>query len=361
MNSEEKKNREEIKKEILALPANPHGRLILSPRLGKTSLVISLIKRDKPKSILWVTPLAELAEFGIKDEFKLWKAIKFLPALTTTTWASLHNITGKYDLIVLDEEQHITENNSVNLLNGTLSYGNIISMTGTPTKSFEKNILYSKLNLDILYYIPINTASEMEILSDYEINVLKFPLSTKKDTPVQTKTTTFYTSELAQYNYYSSQLNTKMGALWRMRVIAKSETKKRVVKNLLKTLQGKKLIFAPYIDIAEQISKNVYHGKSPNNKAFLDFLTQKSDELCLVNKGGTGVTYTNVHNLIIMQADSDTNGLTTQKIMRCLLKDGVKPTIWILCHENTQDEVWVNQVLKNFNSNKIKIINTHGN
>lgn len=353
--------REEVKKEILSLLPNPHGRFLLAPRLGKTSIVISIIKRDKPQKILWVTPMAELAEIGIKNEFITWKAAKYLKNLTTTTWASLHTIEGYYDTIILDEEQHITEANIVNLLNGKLKYGNIISMTGTPTKSSQKKLLYEALKLPILYCVTINAASDMDILSDYEINVLRFPLSTKKDILVKTKSSSFYTSELSQYLYYSSQLDSKFGGLWRMRGLAKSESKKRVAKTLLRTLTGRKLIFAPYIDVAEELSSKVFHGKSTDDSAFRNFIKNQSDELCLVNKGGTGVTYENVNHVIIIQADSDTNGLTTQKIMRCLLKDGTKATIWILCHADTQDEIWVNSVLENFNKNKIKIINTYGN
>lgn len=111
-----KDGREEVKKEILSLPPNLHGRLLLAPRLGKTSIVISLIKRDKPKKILWVTPLAELAEKVIPQELITWKALKYLKNLQTVTWASLHTIEGEYDTIILDEEQHITENNIVNFL-----------------------------------------------------------------------------------------------------------------------------------------------------------------------------------------------------------------------------------------------------
>lgn len=356
-----KDGREEVKKEILSLPPNLHGRLLLAPRLGKTSIVISLIKRDKPKKILWVTPLAELAEKVIPQEFITWKALKYLKNLQTVTWASLHTIEGEYDTIILDEEQHITENNIVNFLNGKITYRNIISMTGTPSKDNYKRQLYNLLKLPILYCVDINLASDLDILSDYEINVLQFPLSTKKDIVVKTKHSSFYTSEKAQYDYYSTKLDTQFGGLWRRRGLASTNTKKRVVQNLLKQISGRVLIFAPYIEIAEEISDKVYHGKSNNKKHFTDFIEKKSNELCLVNKGGTGVTYEDINHLIVVQADSDKNGLTTQKIMRCLLKDGTKPTIWILCHENTQDEVWVDSTLENFKQEKIKFIKTYGN
>ena len=71
-----------IQKEIVdLLDPKPHGRLLLAPRLGKTKLVIDIIKKNKPELILWVTPMPHLAEVEIPEEFETWKAKKFLPKL----------------------------------------------------------------------------------------------------------------------------------------------------------------------------------------------------------------------------------------------------------------------------------------
>ena len=135
----------QIQKEIVdTIPCNPVGRLLLSPRIGKTPIVLSLIKRDKPKSILWVTPSAELAETVIPAEFVKFKASKYLKNLTTSTWKSLLKLEGYFDYIVLDEEQYLTENNLKTILNDKLTYKALISMTGTPTKSFLKNQLLNE-------------------------------------------------------------------------------------------------------------------------------------------------------------------------------------------------------------------------
>ena len=134
-----------IQKEIIdILPDKPHGRLLLAPRLGKSKLIIDLIKREKPKSILWVTPLADLANVAIPEEFETWKAKKFVKGLTTVTWTSLNTIKGHFEMIILDEEQFISENNSLNLRNGNLTADYIVSMTGTETKHQAKLDLYEE-------------------------------------------------------------------------------------------------------------------------------------------------------------------------------------------------------------------------
>jgi len=64
------KNLNKIQKEIVdSISKNSRGRLLLAPRTGKTRVMIQIIKRDKPDTILWVTPSAKLAEEDIPGEF----------------------------------------------------------------------------------------------------------------------------------------------------------------------------------------------------------------------------------------------------------------------------------------------------
>ena len=69
------KEKAKLQKDIVeSLDLKPHGRLLLAPRSGKTKLAIDIIKKNKPKSILWVTALAKLAEEDIPGEFDPWAA-----------------------------------------------------------------------------------------------------------------------------------------------------------------------------------------------------------------------------------------------------------------------------------------------
>ena len=72
------KEKSEIQKKIVdSLDLKPHGLLLLAPRIGKTRIIIDIIKKNNPKSILWVTPSAELATKDIPEEFTKWKAVRF--------------------------------------------------------------------------------------------------------------------------------------------------------------------------------------------------------------------------------------------------------------------------------------------
>ena len=229
--------REELKK---SLPRLPTGRILLAPRAGKTRLIIELLERDKPKSVLWVTPSRKLIVEDIPNEFKKIGKVEFLSFVSFSTYKSLNKIEGYFQTIILDEEQHVTENNMINILNGKLKYENIISMTGKPSSDFNKNDIYRKLNLQILYKHLIKEAEN--ILSDYEINCIGVELSYENNIIQNTKKGKFFTSEIKKYEYFTKSIakamefndhKIKFLILNRMNFIYKLKSKEDVLKKLI--------------------------------------------------------------------------------------------------------------------------------
>jgi len=360
------KEKSKIQKEIVdSLDLKPHGRLLLAPRVGKSKLVIDIIKKNNPKSILWVTPLAKLAEEDIPEEFNTWKAKKFLNKLKTVTWTSLNKIKGHYELIILDEEQFATENNLSNIINGKLTADYIISMTGTQTKHETKKDLYKSLKLPILYELSINEAVDIGLLANYTIKVIEIDMSREKTVKAGTKDKPFMTSEEEQYKWLSSSAqkaifqkrkDAQFRILARMRSVYDSDSKTKAAKYLIDNLQGRKLIFSSGIKQAEYLCSNVFHSKT-DDKYLNKFISGEIDEIAMVNAGGVGTTYKEIDHLFMVQADSDKNGLTSQKVARTLLdQPNYKATIWVLCLIGTQDEKWVESALQNFDKSKVEYI-----
>lgn len=362
-----KKEREDLLKEIVDYtPLNPRGRFLLSPRFGKSRLAIELIKVNKPKSILWVTPLAHLAEVEIPEEFMTWKAKRFIPKLTTVTWTSLHKIRGHYDMIILDEEQFATENNLSSLLGKGLTCASLISMTGTASRDFDRQNLYRKLDLQIYYRMSIDEAADLGIISDYKIKVLKIPLGKEKNIQAGNPKNPFMTTEKSQYAYLHRACEQSLEdrdssmmfkILNRMRAVYNSPSKLTAAEFLKDNIPGRKLFFCATKNQAKAISDNHYFTGT-TNKHLLGFLDGSIDDLAMVNKGGVGVTYKNVDNVFLVQVDKDDNGKTSQKICRALLaQKNFSPIIWLLCLEGTQDEVWIESVLTRFNKDKVEYVN----
>jgi len=352
--------RERVQAEaVAAASGGRQGRLLLAPRSGKTKIVLDVIRNDDPGCTLWVAPEAKLVREDIPSEFRKWGMESYLSRLDTVTWASLNKVRGHYSLIVLDEEQHATENRLRPLLDGTLG-GRVLSMTGTPSKHFEKQLLYNRLCLPVLYEVPISEAVDGGILADYAITVVSVPMSEGRDMWTRGKKP-FRTSEKSLYEWLDAKAEEAIASganamplvMARRRAVHRSPSKLACAR-AMKKLEGRKVFFCADIAQAEAIGVPTFHSRT-DKEAYRAFQRGDLDSIAMVNSGGTGHTYQGVNHLIVVQADSDRNGLTTQKIARALLaQEGYKAEVWMLRLEGTKDEDWTASALQNFDQNKVR-------
>nr|DAW65062.1 MAG TPA: Chromatin remodeling complex ATPase [Caudoviricetes sp.] len=349
----ENEYREELTKQLaLKLMGGISGRIHLAPRFGKTRLIIQMLKYSGSRigSVLWVTPSRRLADVDIPGEFKKWEGNREI--LETTTWASLPTRRGHYDLIVLDEEQCITERNAETLLNGKLQCNQLLAMTGTPTRDSAKLDIFNRLWLTTILGLGIEEAVDRGILSEYKIHVVRLRMSELER--VEYKVLCNRIDSVMVYdNHYKSLL------MKRKRMLAKCKTKDAEVNNLIWHLheEGKQrvVVFCPDIATANRLGRHqAYHSKSKNADALIRFMEGSSDLLYLVNTGSVGFTLPRVQNIILYQADSDRNGYTTQKICRGLMNDETKTNIFIMQMDGTREENWVRMTLENFGSKHVE-------
>lgn len=361
----ENKEKSVIQKQIvdLVMASSQHGLLNLAPRVGKTKIAIDILKKMKPKSILWVTPNTKLRDVDIPGEFVTWKATSYLKKTDIICWASLAKVKGEYDIIILDEYQDITEGSSKHLINGELKYGKILGLSGTHPKHEEKQEIYDKLGLDILVAMSIDEATEAGLIADYHINVVHTSMNSKnKVIKAGSKTKPFMITEKAAYEYITKQINyiyyrgesvPSYLYIRRLRQVYDSPSKVAAAKLLISKLEGRTLIFCASIAQSEELCEYTYNSKtSPDDLS--DFMNKKIDKLACVNAGGVGYTFRDVDNLVIVQVNSDRKGNTTQKLARALvLQEGYKANIYIICLDETPDERWIEATLEGFDKEKV--------
>ena len=363
------KTKTEIQKEIVdGLEQPSHGLLRLAPRVGKTKIGIDIIKKEKPKKILWVTPNAKLRDIDIPTEFKVWKALTYLRKTDIICYASLNNHIGDYDKIILDEYQDLTTSNVVPLLTKRITYKTIIGLSGTHPKHKEKQDLYDTLNLKTLSDMTIDEAVESNLIAPYRIKVIEIDLnSTNKNVTSGSKDRPFMQTEQEKYTYLSRLIGAKLAQnlivpkfyyLNRMRFIYNLKSKQDFAKKLISNLKGRTLIFTGTIAQAEDLCENTYHSKT-DDAMYNKFLDGKIKKLACVNSGGIGSTYKGVDNFVIVQVNSNGKGDSTQKIARSLvLQKGYVANIYILVAKGTSDEVWKNKVLEDFDTSNVEHLNS---
>lgn len=353
--------REEIQDNLLELIPSPcHGLVNVAPRVGKTRLGINIIKRDKPKSVLWVTPSVKLIEEDIPSEFKKWKATRLLKKVQFSTYMSLDKVEGEFDLVILDEYQFLTLANSESFFKGNLRCSNIIGLSGTHPKDNDKLKVLKDLDLEIVVKLDLEEAVEKGLVADYNIRVVTCQTnSVDKNIKAGTKDKPFYQTERQSYTWISNNIHRPFFTIKRMRLIYDSKTKENTLIRLLALLKGQRnLVFCTTKGQADRLGGgNSYH--SGTNKDKLNaFIKKEIDSLFCVNAGGTGFTYEGIDNLILLQATSDNTGSTSQKLTRTLLEQGgeYKGNIWIICLEDTKDYDWLRKALEGFNQDKIKYV-----
>lgn len=143
----------------------------------------------------------------------------------------------------------------------------------------------------------------------------------------------------------------------RMKCVYNLNSKLSIAKQLISRLKGRTISFCGSIEHAIKISEYNYHSKT--DKTWLNKFTNKEvNLLSCVNSGGTGFTFNDVNNIVLVQINSNKKGSVSQKIARGLLLDGSGTTnIYIICAKDTVDEKWLSEVLKDIDVKRISYYN----
>jgi superfamily II DNA or RNA helicase len=353
--------------------ANFYGIIEIPPRVGKTRigiLTIESLEKSLGRSIqvLWITPEAALRDKDIPADFKKFGAEDKLKNVLISTWRGLTKIKGYFDFIIADEYQFMTENNSLNLFNGEITWSKMIAMSATPPKDYFKRIRLRSLGLQTIVKMDLDYAVDKELISDFNIKVVKFDLSpmdkVKHDRFTKVIDDTITNNKKCQEEILSTgksnlrMQNVDFTIYGRANLIYQSAERINAIRKL-KNLLGQKrgLIFTPYKKDAEALGP-YYHSSSGKigKSNYEDFRDKKINQLFLVKAGGVGHTYEGVQFVIVGQVTKDKTGITTQNWGRGLVNDGAPVEIYVLCARDTVEEQWLVKALEHVNKDKIEYL-----
>tara|TARA_R110001632_G_scaffold160839_2_gene279208 strand:+ start:687 stop:1802 length:1116 start_codon:yes stop_codon:yes gene_type:complete len=357
-------NRNIIQNEALEVAkANKRCGLGISMGVGKTRIAIQHLQYcyNPLVEALVVIPKHSVAQAWI-DELGKLNLQDLVKHITFTTYISLkkHN-PNNYDIVYLDECHSLLESHEIFLSQFT---GKILGLTGTPPKDdFSSKAVMVNKYCPIKYRFTVDQATDSNILNNYRIIVHQLELS-KKPTLKKTKKNGgyWYTTELKDYNYVSSRVaeaqspkQKQFAAIMRMRALMEYSTKELYVKSLVTKLRSKCIIFANTQKQADKLCKHSYHSGNKLSEDNLELFSDgRIDQLSCVLQLSEGVSIPNLKEGIIMHAYGNERK-SSQRIGRLLrLNPSDTATCHILCYKGTQDEVWVEKALKDFDTTKIK-------
>lgn len=358
------KSKDEIQDECLTeLLKYDRAGAALSMGIGKTLLCLKHMNSNYTDHcrFLVVAPSISILNTWI-DEAMKHNMQHLIPHIDRTTYISLHKRDLDYDIIYFDEAHSLKESHVEWLVNYR---GKILGVTGTPpSPRNSKRLEIMKRYYPIKYKYLVDQAISDSLLNDYQIIIHKLDLDEKKNIRVEKGKNVWFTSEKADYDYWTnraanatSMKDRQITSIMRMKSLQKFKSKEVLAKSILNTLSNKTIVFANTQEQADSFGIPSYHSTNPDSEEnLLNFKSGKISKLSCVLQLNEGVNIPNLKESIILHAYGNEKKLS-QRLGRTLrLNPDDTATIHVLTYRGTIDEQWVYQALQDFDKNKIKTI-----
>lgn len=365
------------KRDIIQLQAleiaKQHQRcgLALSMGIGKTYIGLMhmdwYLKEVNPDAkFLVATPKRSIFKSWFEDMNKFGME-HLMTRVTVTTYLSLQKQSLNYDVLYLDECHSLLTSHML-WLN---SFGNrILGLTGTPPRyeNSEKGEMVKRYCPIVYRYVTDNAVAD-NILNDYRIVVHPVNLSQLKTHHVKTKSVSFTTSEVENYKYWTKRINEsssgaqeRFNKIGRMRALMEYKTKEEYAKKLVKTIEGKCLIFCNTKEQADRMCNYVcYSGHPYADQNLQMFKDGDIQQLACVLQLNEGVNIPELKNIVILHSYGNERK-ASQRIGRALrLNPDDVANVHVLMYHETVDKVWVERALRDFDSSKITYRDVHNN
>lgn len=388
--------REQIRNDILNLKSK-YILAELPTSVGKTRVALDFMhEKEVEGDILIVIPRLILIDNWKKEIIK-WRYEPYLPQITFTTYISLPKYTKdkKYDLVIFDECHHLSERAREAAEELVSNYTLLLSATVNRTLKKEIKMLFPQLEC---YKISMREAIDEDILPDPEVFLIPLKLSnniieTMVINPKAKKTTkvsfpyrfmarkdknTKYIIECTQQEYYSDLSamvdfykrnyfhtnNQSIYFRWQQKAKERltwlSGLKNNVALQLLEKLKDKRtLTFCNGIEQTEILGKYCINSKNAESNNILeDFNKERINHITACNILNEGANLTNCQIGIFVSINSS-DTMRIQKLGRILRHK--EPKIFILYYKNTREEELVQEMLENYNSELVTVVDSISN
>lgn len=350
------------------------GTVVASTGSGKTKIGVdaaSLIY-DKMEvlyeipRILIISPTKTIRDQRWYDEFKKFDKEKIYNISSSECYASMHKIKDReFDLVILDEAHHITELNSIFFSQNKIR--SVLALTGTPPKKELKQELI-KIHCPVILTYTLDQSTKDSVTADYEITVIQYELDdTQKNIEAGGKNKKFMTTAKKMYSYMSSQIDylksqgrtpSKFLYLNRMRFLynlpQKNEIAKFIINNVIKNERS--LIFCGSIKQSKELCKYNYSSKTDDKHLKL-FKNKSINHLSCVDALDEGEDLPDMDSALILKLVSDPRKISQQIGRTIRYRENHKSKIYIPVAVNTQEEVWLQSSIQDFDEKKIRYVN----
>lgn len=341
--------------------------------IGKTLLAIKIIEKTNEH---WNIVLAEVIhEINWIDEFKKFNKEHLLEKVSFFCYASLHKHTKNTNYI-FDEAHHLTSDKRLNLLRQIQSNGvkRIIMLSATLSRS-QKIVIKDIIGNFYIDKISLSDAIDKKILPEPTVYFIDVSLdNTKKvytfnfnkDKSIKCTAKEFYNKSTERIEWLKQKYFTTRQEFDKVKWLSYANKRKQFLsdyktsyaKILLNKLTDKRLIcFTGSIEQSKKLSNGAsIHSKlskQERTELLNSFNNGDINQLFATGMLKEGQNLSNIEAGIIIQLDN-TERYFTQVHGRTLRS--LFPEQYVLYVKDTQDEVYVETAIENFNKDFVKFI-----
>ncbi len=340
--------------------ANKKGYLDLAMRSGKTKIAIMAMEiLLYPDSKILISYPDNKLKHTWMGEFEKWSP--GMPSnlkITYTNFSSLKKYTEEFFDVVIVDEFHSLSEAEANYVREIICGWNLF-LSGTVSKETKDKWPDFK---EIAKYTTLDGISD-GILSDYIISVHLVALDNIIKSPNKKGKLLTEKQKYDNYSYVITQMqrdgrNAMHLALARNRLSLSSIGKMAYLRNLLITLEGKRIVvFTGLTEVADAIGIPSYHNKSEDDSVYKDFLDKKINQLALAAMGKVGVTYPDLDSVILLNFtyNKEESSQILNRAIKLDYKDKVAD-LHVICLNEPAELKKVKESLSMLDNSKIKYV-----
>lgn len=355
-------NKNEIQRIIIDKIKNAlfKGIVLASVRSGKTRILLTAIREmsdnNLDTNVLVSTPQVDIMHSWIEECEKL----KYYPKIEYCNFKSLHKIQdNKYDYIVFDESHAIPLVNVLPIVSKIVKNNDkVILASGTYSEETLSN-LESSTGLQQIVNYSTDDAINDGIVNNFKVEVHLFKLDDTKSVQFGA-TKKWYSTDYKECKRMSKKVDETFGknkmfaALFRMKMINSCKSLVRNVQKWINDNPDKRFIlFTGDEKVGMNYNIPMFNSKSKNNDVLKDFQEYRSNSLCLIKKGGTGVTYEGLGIILITDIDSNSEKLEQRCGRSLLFEEDKESVVHIFCSTEEFQMKWLESSLKSINPNRV--------
>ena len=336
------------------------GIVLASVRSGKCRMLLLAIRElsdnDLDTSILVSTPQVDIMHSWREECEKL----EYYPNIEYCNFKSLHKIQdNKYDYVVFDESHAIPLVNILPIVSKIVKNNDkVILASGTYSEDTLLNLKFSTGLQQIVDY-STDDAIKDGIVNNFKVEVHLFKLDNTKSVQFG-GLKKWYSTDYKECQRMSKKIDNSFGkdkmmaALFRMKMINSCQSLIRNVQQWIKDNPDKRFIlFTGDEKVGMNYNIPMFNSKSKNNDVLKDFQEYRSNSLCLIKKGGTGVTYEGLDTILITDINSNSETLEQRCGRSLLFEEGKESVVHIFCSMEDFQLRWLESSLKSINPDRI--------